>query len=199
MKPLIAIPLLLFLAGCSLFQRPNSAFDYGLLDECENEECVVEVMDQYKYEAHNPERRYKFMEGCPPLDLSNYIERGSITISDMNDALFTGMLLTGSFIGGVAQVTAGSHGCMYSCKVQYLNGDKVFLAHELQHCQGYREGPATFLPSPLNRYTPKQKEIMKREGQDKWTDTDFFKYQIPVLYNYNKEELEWHERTWMKE
>jgi len=201
MKSLVAILCVtVTLMGCTMFSDPNPMFDYDLVDHCEDVDCVIDVMDEHRWETHNPDRLMKITRDSPPVNLRYWRdELGTLKIKRMPDWVLAASWMAMSPMMGAAVLHGGLYGWMYDCTAYYSGvGSWDSLVHELQHCQGYMEGAFTGYPNfLLPGYTDEMKAIMKEEGVTEWTDTDFFKYTIPVIYEYGDEELEWHRRTYL--
>jgi hypothetical protein len=194
-KKILSLLTVSTLSSCTLFSPPNPGFDYNLADHCAHgdSDCIIDVMDEHRFESHTPERRVKYMDGYPPVMLGEMRDRGALEISKMNPLVLAGSTALLSPVLGVAMVRAGDKGAIYSCKVWYTTN--YTMIHELQHCKGYMEGAWTGYPNFLmDNYTSEQRRIMKEEGVDRWEDTDYFKYIIPTEYSYQPWHMEWHQQ-----
>jgi hypothetical protein len=186
----VLVALMVLLSGCTL-GRPNPNFDADFIADCRTAECIMDIINDRRFEDFNGAQQPKFMEGYPPADLRTMYDRGTLTMERMPVAIMPVAAVFG--IAGMADTRLGEWGDMYSCRISYIH--QGTLVHELQHCQGYKENKYSivFFGAGQDKYTPGQIKVMTEEGKP-WTETDFFRYQIPALHSYSEAEIEWHKR-----
>ena len=167
---------LCMLTSCTGFSDPRPGFDRTLAKHCEagDVRCVTTAMDSVKDEDQGG-YRLEFMEGFATPNLTNMLDNGRLTVETMPVWAYAAMVVTLVPMPGLTAFKQTYYGGMYECNIWFTPDSwNQVLIHELQHCQGFGESglyPNFLIPG----YSDKQKEIMKQEGVDKWSDTDYYR------------------------
>jgi len=176
------------MAGCTVM--PPASLD---ISSCKwgDVECIGQKYDEQRFSEEFQESciPWKPMEGYEPPSYTELKQRGLIDVDTM-----IGIPVISTAVGvpllGYNTVWFGETGDILKSKMRYMAGlPNSMIAHEITHLYCRDKGLLGWMGKAP--YTPKQMEIMKNEGVDRWTDTSYYKKEDSSYHYIYKKGEKW--------